>query len=462
MESKFWVVSDDTQFVANLAANLERHCGGETTGVPLQNWLRRRQPVGFPQAAFFDLRTYAAWEQLEELQDVLVGPEWNGTALVGMVDPACPLDRAVLADRTLTRIVKLPLAASNLPQLTHVTDGGAPRGSDHRVIEGHSSRFETYMPSLFPLVENLKVATKHDFTVLIVGPTGTGKSTMAKLIHELSPRCEKRFLAVACGSLPKELINSELFGHVRGAFTGADRDKEGKFAAAGGGTILLDEIDTLDLAQQANLLQVIETGNYEPVGSNETRKVQARPVVASNLCLESLIEEGKFRADLYFRLNQLKYELPPLRDRVADIVPLTVGFVQEQQAASEIPARYIDPELIDVLKAYRWPGNIRELRNEIGRAAVFAHDAIMTTTHISPSLVKQADEQRNQQPAKNAKPGLAGEVARREQEAIEHMLTRLNFNRAATARALGISRVTLYNKIRKYGIDVQNPGGSRD
>src|SRR5262249_38544126 len=151
---------------------------------------------------------------------------------------------------------------------------------------GMTRKFRTFEPSLFSPIEQLEIATRHDVTILLIAETGTGKTTLAQIIHENSPRRENRFVTVACASLPRELIESELFGHVKGAFTGADRTKEGKFDAAKGGTILLDEIDALEPMQQAKLLRVLETGEYEPVGSNETRKTTARCIVASNDCLE--------------------------------------------------------------------------------------------------------------------------------------------------------------------------------
>ena len=253
----------------------------------------------------------------------------------------------------------------------------------HKELHGRSRSLVTFTPEMFDMMDEIKVAARHNVTVLLIGETGSGKTFLARLIHELSDRREDRFCTVACGALPPDLIESELFGYVKGAFTGADRDREGKFAAAGRGTLLLDEIDVLPLEQQAKLLRVIETGEYEPVGSNETQYSQARLIVASNYNLEELVRAGSFRTDLYYRLNILNFRLLPLRQRPWDIEYLARKFALEHSRTHGIPLRSIEPAFLETLRAYHWPGNIREMENVVRRAVLYCHRGVLTVQRLA-------------------------------------------------------------------------------
>ncbi|HLQ46899.1 MAG TPA: sigma-54 dependent transcriptional regulator [Planctomycetaceae bacterium] len=326
------------------------------------------------------------------------------------------------------------------------------------VLHGISRKFETSTPQLRRMLVELEVAAQHDVTVLLVGETGSGKTFLANLIHEVSPRREEAFLHVACGALPSELIESELFGHVKGAFTSAHADKDGKFVAAGGGTILLDEIDVLGPEQQVKLLRVIETGLFEPVGSNKTVKSQARLVVASNLDLKPLVEKGRFRPDLYYRLNMLMFELAPLRDRKPDIGGLTRKFVQQSAQKHNIKIEHIDDGLFAALYDYPWPGNVRELENVIQRAVIYCRNGRLTADQLPHHIVLGNAGPTNDSSVKlNATMGQNGttlnhHVSFTERDIIEQTLLKNSFSRTNTAKALGISRVTLYNKMKKYGM----------
>ena len=314
--------------------------------------------------------------------------------------------------------------------------------------------FETWEPALFPFLDGIELAARQDITFLLIGETGTGKTSLAQIVHGISPRKDQKFLTVPCGSLSQGLIESELFGYVQGAFTGADRSKLGKFDAAEGGTILLDEIDALDPVQQARLLRVLDTGEFEPVGSNVTRQSNVRCIVASNLCLDRLVRENRFRADLLFRLTQIRFEIPPLRSRPRDIVPLAIGAIEASCLENRLEGMRVEPQFLTALRDYSWPGNVRELQNEVRRSVLFASGRVLRFSALSSNVQAEVRQRWDEMARVEHVPGLAGRVAKTEQHTIEDMLRVQRYNRAATARALGISRVTLYNKIRKYGIQL--------
>jgi DNA-binding NtrC family response regulator len=311
-----------------------------------------------------------------------------------------------------------------------------------------------HTPSLTTMVEQLCIAAAHDVTVLIEGETGTGKTYLAKLIHDCSARRANRFLVVSCGTLSGNLIASEFFGHAKGAFTSADGAKVGKFAAAGEGTILLDEIDTLGLEHQANLLRVIETGEFEPVGSNDTQICKARIIAATNWNLGDAVERGTFRRDLYYRLHVISFQLPPLRHRPEDIGPLVRGMVARYGTKFNKRLFSVCPEALRVLESFPWPGNIRQLENVIQQAVLTSSGNELKAHHLSPLVHSRAEAPAALTlPVSNGYGGTLKESrAVMERTNILRALERAGQSRTRAAQLLGISRVTLYKKMGKYGL----------
>ena len=357
--------------------------------------LRKRVEAGQVAAVLVHLDSHTLEQSspgrfIAELDDAI-----NSAPLYGLLDEDCPPKLRKMAERAIDDCLELPQDLSRLRGL--LSDNGNLEAEletfwssmPHKELHGRTRSLVTFTTDMFDMLDELKVAARHDVTILLVGETGSGKTHLARLIHEMTDRREERFCTVACGALPPDLIESELFGSTKGAFTGADKDREGKFAAAGKGTLLLDEIDALTPEQQAKLLRVIETGEYEQVGSNETRHSEARLVVASNYNLEELVKAGTFRTDLYYRLNILNFRLPPLRERPFDIEYLARKFALEHSRTHNILLREIEPGFLDALRRYPWPGNIREMENVIRRAVLYCQRGVLSVKDL-PSSIRAA------------------------------------------------------------------------
>jgi DNA-binding NtrC family response regulator len=356
----------------------------------------------------------------------------------------------------------------NVPSLEDVpTKTGVESPAE---ILAHALSSQT--PSLLPLVDRIALAATHDIPLLLTGETGTGKTFLARLIHQYSPRRNHPLLAVPCGAIAGNLIASELFGHTRGAFTSADRQRVGKFVQAGEGTLLLDEIDTLRLEQQATILRVVETGEFEPVGSNETQTCRARLIVASNLDLVAAVASGTFRPDLYYRLNVLSLHLPPLRERVEDIAPLVHGMVARFSRKFRKDLHSISAKVNACLEAFPWPGNIRQLENVIQQAVLVSEGPELLVRHllqamphppaVSPMTGNDNAPRENHAhttPRSIGRVGLLREVCQlQERDSIRQALAKNGFMLARTATSLGISRCTLYKKMRKYDLALGSYG----
>jgi DNA-binding NtrC family response regulator len=309
------------------------------------------------------------------------------------------------------------------------------------------------MRRVFDLVQAVAESTA---TVLIHGETGTGKSLIARVVHQLSPRRGAPFIEVSCGAIPETLLASELFGHTRGAFTGAVADKDGKFRAAQGGTILLDEISCAPPSLQMKLLRILQEKRFEPLGSNRTLTADVRVVLATNVALQKEVDAGRFRADLFYRINVVSLELPPLRERLADIPLLATHFLEHYARNSRKRLTGFADDALEAMQRYYWPGNVRELANSIERAVVLTRHQQVFKSDLPPALVQAVDGDAHMQlPAgfAGAAPTLKDALAEPERRILLAALRANNWNRIQTAEMLNINRTTLYKKMKRYGIE---------
>jgi len=307
-------------------------------------------------------------------------------------------------------------------------------------------------PLMQKLSEVLPAIAASPSTVLIIGETGTGKGLVARTIHSLSPRKNGPFVGVNCGSLPDTLLESELFGYRAGAFTGANKDKPGRFAMAKGGTLFLDEISEVSAALQVALLRVLQERTYEPLGATRSESTDARVIVATNADLALLTRQGRFREDLYYRVNVVRVELPPLRKRKEDIPLLVQRFIDRFNRLQRKSVRGLSAEALSLLMAHDWPGNVRELENVIERAFILCAEGDIDIAHLPEELTAHGASRRSPYNIRDAHELL-------DAESISTALERNSFNRLATARELGIHKTTLFRRIRRLRIAVPSRDG---
>jgi DNA-binding NtrC family response regulator len=329
------------------------------------------------------------------------------------------------------------------------------RAVDRGEMVGHSD----VMQEVFRLVDQVAPARS---TVLITGESGTGKELIAKAIHEASPRATRPFVTVNSSNIPSELLESELFGHTRGAFTGAVAAKKGLFEVADGGSIFLDEIGDIPPETQARLLRVIQEREFTPLGDTTPRRVDVRIVAATNIDLKDAVKQGTFREDLYYRLSVVPIELPPLRDRAVDILPLAQHFIRKyNEENGRHVSEQIKPDVLALLEAYSWPGNVRELENAIERAVVIAPGQEITRECLRKEI---SDPQAARAEIREGASGVSGveigrgvnfydEVRRFEIDLIRRALEQTGGHQSRAARLLGMNATTLNSKIKTYNID---------
>ena len=394
----------------------------------------------------------------------VLGKECSSIFRTNLCNTVCPLRQSIashahIRNREVKILAKdgrpIPISISTAPLETSSGRllGGVEVFMDLSHIEDLRRRldrkyhFEDILsrnPEMHRIFDMLPMVAESTSTILICGATGTGKELLAKAIHNHGPRRRKAFVPVNCAALPETLLESELFGYRKGAFTDARRDKLGRFAQAEGGTLFLDEVGDLPMSLQVKLLRFLQEKTYEPLGSTLSLKADVRVITATNRDLEKMVEDSRFRADLYFRLNVLQITLPPLSKRKEDIPLLARHFIQRFRQVTRKAIEGLSTEAMAALMDYDFPGNIRELENIVERAFILCDEREIALTHLPPTVV--------------AKSGRTGERGIREEGSLEELevhaireaLSRHGGNRARAARELGIHRSTLLRKLKRY------------
>jgi len=360
---------------------------------------------------------------------------------------------------------KVPITVSTSPLRNQEDDilGGVETFRDHSLVEelrkeliggceiGDMVSRSKAMKQIFNILHQV---AESDSTVLIEGETGTGKELLAQALHTHSLRHEKPFIALNCGALPDTLLESELFGYKAGAFTGADKSKQGLFAAAEEGTLFLDEIGETSSAFQVRLLRVLEEREFQPLGSVEKIPVNVRVVAATNRDLREMVENGQFRRDLFYRINIMRLHLPPLRERMEDIPLLIERFIEKMNRVRGKAVSSIGRDAMAVLLRHDFPGNIRELENIIEHAFILCSEGEIALQHL-PAYLQQA-------PERQVAVSMMENRQQSEKEIILASLHRNNYNKLATARELGIHKTTLFRKLKKYQLSLPETGRRSD
>lgn len=377
----------------------------------------------------------------------------------------CTLANAAIHDSFETEIVNsagqpIPVRSKHIPIKNEegVVVGGMTTLSDlslryqlDRLVKDQYTFYDMVgkHPDMRQIFEAVSVVAGSDATVLIEGPTGTGKDLLAKIIHNASSRSQHKMIKVNCASLPNNLLESEMFGYVKGAFTGADRDKPGRFHLADGGTLFLDEIGDLPLPLQAKLLRVIEDKEFYPLGSRQTTQVNVRIISATNQNLMDMVAARTFREDLYYRLNVMRLYLPPLRERRCDIPLLIEHIAKRLNLSRQIRMTRISEEAMEVLLNYDYPGNVREMENILEHAMIISQSEVIDKKHLPPYLLEVGGGRARH----DMSPLVLDPESREEKERILSMLDRLRWNKGKTAQALNMDRSTLWRKMKRYKID---------
>lgn len=400
-----------------------------------------------PETLFYDLRGLSSETVRSSMQ--VIAANFSLSRLVVLHDCGVPLDVAGLL--LLQADGEWDLRTSDFPDPRWL--GPAPAARERLfTLQMGSRTLCTRHESVYSMLQTAGRLGDSRVPILLTGETGTGKSTIAQAIHSWSQRADKPFVFFPCGAVSRDLIHAELFGHTRGAFTGATHERLGKIEAAGQGTLLIDEVDLLTLDDQAKLLRVVETGQFERVGTVETSLSRCRLIFASNVDLQTQVQQGKFRSDLYFRINVMELQLVSLRERRRDI-PLIAADCLESLSAEHCAAGLrVTLNFLQQLTRFDWPGNIRELRNRLLRALTLCNNGELDIQQLGLSEKESLAPYAAVFPHSRT---LSGHVSEASREAIVSCIRAHGNRKAAAARSLNISRSTLYRKMREYGIEEQ-------
>jgi two-component system response regulator HydG len=448
MSASVWIVDDEAPIRSLLSTVLEK-ANYEVTELPDAAALKDKFGGSAPDVILLDLKL----------------PDAEGLDLLPLVKKAFPsaeviiltgfatIDAAVMATKLgAYDFQKKPFDHKSLllqieralehKQLTEQTS--SLRQALAAMSGGASPIFQS--PSMKNIIRTVERVAPSDVSILITGESGSGKEVIADLIHTLSPRSKGPFIKVNCAALPRELIESELFGSVKGAFTGAQADREGLFRQAEGGTLLLDELAEMPVDTQTKLLRVLQEKEVRPVGGRTSYKTNVRIIASTNIEVEVAIRAGKLREDLYYRISAITLHLPPLRERREDIIPLATSFLKRFAAQAGRTMTGFTPAAQEKIRRYDWPGNVRQLQNEIQRALLMTDHQIIDVGDLSIQ-----DAVAGETPAEETDLTLLEGM---ERNTIVQMLKETNGNKLETAKRLGIGRQTLYNKIKAYNIEV--------
>lgn len=438
------LIVDDQQELCLLLQNLLSTHGFRATSLPSGAALRQALTGQEPDVVLLDLKLADA-DGLELLP--LIKKSWPGTEVIVLTGHAS-LDAAVSATKlgaydfqkkpfdheSLVHSIEKALEHKKLTE-----QASTLRRTLSNISGGSSPVFRS--GSMKNVLRTVERVSPTDVSVLLCGESGTGKEVIADLLHSLSNRASGPLIKVNCAALPRDLIESELFGSVKGAFTGAHADRTGLFREADGGTLFLDEISEMPIDTQSKLLRVLQEQEVRPVGGRVSYKTNCRIIAATNRPVEDAIKEGKLREDLYYRVGAISISLPPLRERREDILPLAEAFLKRFAAQAARSIAGFTPEAGDLLRNHDWPGNVRQLQNEVQRAVLMCDGRQITNLDLSITESTASPEQSTL----TLMEGI-------ERNAIIQMLKETGGNKLETAKRLGIGRQTLYNKIKQYGI----------